>query len=98
MGNPHRPAVTTARDNSSTLNAGENALERRCGHSGKEGGSFFQNEACNYHTKSNCTPGHLARRNEDLRSPKNLSTDVRGSGLCNSPKPETTQLPFRVDG
>ena len=36
----------------------------------------------------------ITQRNDDLGSQKNLYTIVHGSIICNSKKPETTQMSF----
>lgn len=42
----------------------------------------------------NCTLGHLAQRNENLCSRKNLCTNVHGGFVSQSPSLGTTQLAF----
>lgn len=47
---------------------------------------------------SNCTLGHLSKRNENLGGHKNFYLNVHSTFIHNSPKPETTQMSSEVHG
>lgn len=74
-------------------------LDRRCRQNGAAPlgtrlAFSFKTKRATYRRSSSGTLGHLAQRDENLRSRKDLYTNVHRGRVCNNPGMETTQTPF----